>query len=240
LSLFVSPGQKLDRAAITLLQRRYTALLDQDLDNVAAGRYPRALLYQFPLVTYLRCVPEALMDLPRFLWRSFSGRFDDLPADVDRSHYPPYYLRTFHWQTDGWLSQRSARLYDASVEFLFGGTADPEARRAASSLSSSAWSGEKSRNERPPPGAVSRSGPKESSDDSADAGNPSAEQDEDRTGDSDDCSTDQRGKRSELPPVDRHAEPRSLGDTGILSRADGPVPCGDVAEIGTSRSSSVC
>lgn len=129
-SLIVSPGQKLDRTAMALLQRRYTALLDRDLDNVAAGAYPRALLYQFPLASYLRCVPEALMDLPRFLWRSFSGQYDDLPADVDRRRYPRYYLRTFHWQTDGWLSPRSARLYDASVEFLFGGTADVMRRMA--------------------------------------------------------------------------------------------------------------
>ena len=54
--------------------------------------------------------------------RAFSGAASpssttDLPAHVDRSRYPRYYLRTFHWQTDGWLSERSARLYDPSVEF---------------------------------------------------------------------------------------------------------------------------
>lgn len=116
------PG--LDGPVLGELQRRYTGLLERDLANVEAGVYPRELLYQLPLLDYLRHLPEALSDLPRFLWRSYTARHDDLPPAVDRERYPNYYLRTFHWQTDGWLSERSARLYDPSVEFLFAGTAD--------------------------------------------------------------------------------------------------------------------
>ena len=81
-------------------------------------------------LTYLSLVPEALADLPRFLWRSYRRGHDDLPSGIDRRRYPRYYLRNFHWQTDGWFSERSARLYDASVEFLFGGTADIMRRMA--------------------------------------------------------------------------------------------------------------
>jgi ubiquinone/menaquinone biosynthesis C-methylase UbiE len=130
-SLALSPNQqRVDAALLTALQRRYDALLERDLDNVAAGYYPRDLLYQFPLLGYLRRLPEAILDVPRFLWRSYRGRHDDLPPGIDRRRYPRYYLRTFHWQTDGWLSERSARLYDASVEFLFAGTADIMRRMA--------------------------------------------------------------------------------------------------------------
>jgi ubiquinone/menaquinone biosynthesis C-methylase UbiE len=130
-SLLLSPRQqRVDPALLAALQRRYDALLERDLANVAAGYYPRDLLYQFPLLDYLRRLPEALADVPRFLWRRYRGRHDDLPAGIDRSRYPRYYLRTFHWQTDGWLSERSARLYDASVEFLFAGTADIMRRMA--------------------------------------------------------------------------------------------------------------
>lgn len=130
-SFAVSPRHtRFDKTVFATLQRRYDTLLERDLDNVARGYYPRALLYQFPLLDYLRQVPEALADLPRFLWRSYRGGYDDLPAGIDRRRYPRYYLRTFHWQTDGWLSERSARLYDASVEFLFGGTADIMRRMA--------------------------------------------------------------------------------------------------------------
>jgi ubiquinone/menaquinone biosynthesis C-methylase UbiE len=129
--LLLSPNQPaLDAHVVGLLQRRYERLLERDLLHVERGDYPRELLYQLPLLRYLRELPTALGDLPRFLWRSYAERHDDLPADVDRSRYPRYYLRTFHWQTDGWLSDRSARLYDPTVEFLFAGTADVMRRMA--------------------------------------------------------------------------------------------------------------
>jgi ubiquinone/menaquinone biosynthesis C-methylase UbiE len=116
--------------AIREIERRYAALLERDLENVRRGCYPRDLLYQLPFFEYLGHVPEVLLDLPRILLRRYRGKFRDLPPWVDRKDYPKYYLRTFHWQTDGWLSERSARLYDATVEFLFGGTADVMRRMA--------------------------------------------------------------------------------------------------------------
>ena len=130
-NLVLSPNQeRFSVGVLKAVQARYEALLEQDLANVARGYYPRELLYQFPLFDYLRKMPEALLDVPRFLLRSYRGRHDELPPAVDRRRYPHYYLRTFHWQTDGWLSERSARLYDVGVEFLFGGTADVMRRMA--------------------------------------------------------------------------------------------------------------
>ncbi len=130
-SLVLAPNQpRIEAQMVGRLQQRYERLLECDLAQVARGTYPRDLLYQLPLLDYLRQLPEALADLPRFLWRSYTAAHDDLPRGVDRQRYPSYYLRTFHWQTDGWLSDRSARLYDPSVEFLFGGTADVMRRMA--------------------------------------------------------------------------------------------------------------
>lgn len=106
------------------LQRRFRALVDQDLANARAGHYPTRLLFRTGLRRYLRALPEGVLDLPRVIWRARRGRFDDLPDDASVAHLPRYYRRTFHWQTDGWLSDRSARLYDPGVELLFGGTAD--------------------------------------------------------------------------------------------------------------------
>ena len=50
------------------------------------------------------------------------GMYNDnyLLGDVGR--YPAYYLQNFHWQTDGWLSTRSARAYEYSTETLFSGS----------------------------------------------------------------------------------------------------------------------
>ena len=49
--------------------------------------------------------------------------FKDIPA-VDKERFPPYYRRTFHWQTDGYFSDLSAEVYELGVELLFRGTAD--------------------------------------------------------------------------------------------------------------------
>jgi ubiquinone/menaquinone biosynthesis C-methylase UbiE len=110
--------------AIALLQRRFEELLRRDWDHAAAGVYPQRLLFHFPVREYAAALPLAIADLPKVVRRVRAGNFDDLPADIDRSRYPDYYLRNFHWQTDGWLSDRSARLYDFGVDLLFGGATD--------------------------------------------------------------------------------------------------------------------
>ena len=40
-------------------------------------------------------------------------------VEVDPALYPAYYLQNFHYQTDGWMSAESARLYDFQVETVF-------------------------------------------------------------------------------------------------------------------------
>ena len=122
--------EEFSRAELGELQERWAALLERDLANVDAGVYPRALLFQMPLRTYARRLPALARDLPRVLRRLERGDWRDLPRDVDLSAYPPYYRRTFHWQSDGYLSRKSAELYDIGVEFLFGGTADVMRRQA--------------------------------------------------------------------------------------------------------------
>ena len=121
-----APGKE----ALALLQSRFEDLLDRDLENVEAGRYPRRLLYQYPYLEYLMAAPRLLLDIPRVAWRSSRGAYDELPAHIDCSRYPSYYLRTFHWQSDGWLSNHSAAIYDAGVELIFGGSADVMRRMA--------------------------------------------------------------------------------------------------------------
>lgn len=48
---------------------------------------------------------------------------------------PRYYRQNFHYQTDGYLSRRSARLYDHQVEVLFSGAAQAMRRQALPPLS---------------------------------------------------------------------------------------------------------
>jgi ubiquinone/menaquinone biosynthesis C-methylase UbiE len=141
----VDPG----REAIAMIRRRFAALLSRELENVREGMYPRELLFSIPVGSYAREAPRLFLELPRVAMRRAREGYRELPDRIDARAYPPYFRRTFHWQSDGYLSRRSARLYDVGVELLFGGTADvmrrqvippitrylrelaPDARRAA-------------------------------------------------------------------------------------------------------------
>jgi len=113
-----------DPEAISALQREYAKLLEADLANVERGAYPASLLFQMPVGNYATRLPWLLLDLPRTYRRFRERAYQDLPDDVDRKRFPAYFRRTFHWQTDGYLSRRSAELYDVGVELLFLGCAD--------------------------------------------------------------------------------------------------------------------
>jgi ubiquinone/menaquinone biosynthesis C-methylase UbiE len=112
------------------VRRRHVDLVRRDLANAEAGLYPRSLLFQIPLLAYARMLPQLARDMPSVLRRAHRGDWKDLPEEIDLKAYPPYYRRTFHWQSDGYLSRHSARLYDVGVEFLFGGMADVMRRQA--------------------------------------------------------------------------------------------------------------
>jgi len=123
-----------DASTVAAVQRRFRALLDRDLANVERGLYPASSLFQLPLREYASRLPRLAAEVPRMFRRARRAAFDDLPPGEDLSRYPAYFRRTFHWQTDGYLSQRSAELYDLSVEFLFLGAADVMRRQVMAPL----------------------------------------------------------------------------------------------------------
>ena len=88
------------------------------------GIYPQSVLFKTGIREALKALPRGVWEFPRVVSRARRKAFAELPADVDASRYPHYYRRTFHWQTDGWFSAHSARMYDPGVNLLFGGTAD--------------------------------------------------------------------------------------------------------------------
>jgi hypothetical protein len=53
-----------------------------------------------------------------------------VPYGGNADLYPDYYLNNFHFQTDGWLSSDSAKLYETSTETLFLGRQDSMQRLA--------------------------------------------------------------------------------------------------------------
>lgn len=118
------------KAAQVSLEKRIKALMKQDLANVREGIYGEDVLFDFPTGDFIRHLPKVPLELRRILKRRRNGDFDELPDSIDLSAFPPYYRRTFHWQSDGWLSHRSADIYEVGVEFLFLGFAQAMRRMA--------------------------------------------------------------------------------------------------------------
>ncbi|MEI9949285.1 MAG: class I SAM-dependent methyltransferase [Pseudomonadota bacterium] len=111
-------------AAIKALQTQLLALQDRDCENAELGLYPARLLFDMPVAEYIKQLPSLATEVLRSLRRSKQRLVRDLPEGVDLAAYPDYFRRNFHWQTDGYFSERSAAVYDIGVEFLFFGTAD--------------------------------------------------------------------------------------------------------------------
>jgi ubiquinone/menaquinone biosynthesis C-methylase UbiE len=105
-------------------RRRFDELVARDWACVEQGLYPRELLFQMPVGEYVARSPRLLLDGPLLLRRARARKHDDLPAGVDRAGYPAYFTRNFHWQTGGWFSDHSARLWDLQLEVFFGGAGD--------------------------------------------------------------------------------------------------------------------
>ena len=115
--------------------RDLRTLMARDLANIEAGLYrlPHDLV-EAPLQAIGR-TRRYLTDLRAVERRRHSRAHDEVYREAKQEggpedRYPRYYLQNFHFQTDGWLSRRSAELYDHQVEVLFGGGADAMRRQA--------------------------------------------------------------------------------------------------------------
>jgi ubiquinone/menaquinone biosynthesis C-methylase UbiE len=111
------------------LQEAHQRLLDLDWQEAEEGLYPTNLLFDAPWLDWATRYPLVWLDMPSTWSRRSDRNVRDLPRDVEPRNYPEYYLQNFHHQTDGYLSDHSASLYDLQVEILFNGTAEPMRRR---------------------------------------------------------------------------------------------------------------
>ncbi|WP_019504785.1 class I SAM-dependent methyltransferase [Pleurocapsa sp. PCC 7319] len=129
-----SKSQPLLPEVLTKLQTKLKKLEEQDWQDARRKIYPSSLLFDNPWSDFFRYYPEMWLDLLK-IWERIQQkdyqRFDDA---IDKSGYPDYYLQNFHYQTDGYLSDMSANLYDLQVEILFNGAADAMRRRILAPL----------------------------------------------------------------------------------------------------------
>lgn len=117
------------QATIDVVQARYEELLAVDWQDAELGYYPRILLFDNPWGDFARFYPQVWMDLFSISDRVSRKQHHEFANDIDTDGYPKYYLQNFHHQTNGYLSDQSANLYDLQVELLFGGSADAMRRR---------------------------------------------------------------------------------------------------------------
>ncbi|MEM7042879.1 MAG: methyltransferase domain-containing protein [Pseudomonadota bacterium] len=108
-------------------------LLRRDASNIREGRY---------------AMPEDVLPRPSEAFRRSTHFFADLgrinlrrmrtdgqevfrrKAAPSGDRRPRYYLQNFHYQTDGWMSEDSADIYDFQVDVLFNGATDAMRRQA--------------------------------------------------------------------------------------------------------------
>lgn len=101
-------------------------LIRRDTENILNGIYPVEVLLPENPIRHLLRLPEIFREgvaMTRRRAHRSAHEFSDEAQDLLDS-LPDYYQRNFHFQGDGYLSERSARLYDHQVEILFAGAGD--------------------------------------------------------------------------------------------------------------------
>ena len=119
------------------MRQGFLDLFARDRSNIEAG------LYRAPNDVRLRDLARTLASSRAFLKdvpevdrrRTERSGTEVRQTKKDRvGRFPVYYRQNFHYQSDGWLSDDSARVYDTQVETLFAGAADAMRRAALAEL----------------------------------------------------------------------------------------------------------
>src|SRR5438045_1372162 len=105
-------------------------LIEQDWRNIEAGLYAPPVDSDGGPLLGLRRAIDFFTDMREVEARRHGEPVEALLPEAPRDRYPGYYLRKFHFQTDGYLSAASAERYDYQVEVLFGGAGAPMRRQA--------------------------------------------------------------------------------------------------------------
>jgi len=105
-------------------------LLMSDALNVRDGLYPPMDDDPTALPQHLARVRQMFLDLPEAYARRAQKDATTARAEPTAAEVPDYYAQDFHFQTGGYLTEGSARLYDVQVETLFMGAAGAMRRSA--------------------------------------------------------------------------------------------------------------
>jgi ubiquinone/menaquinone biosynthesis C-methylase UbiE len=115
--------------SLAAMARAMAELFAQDWRNVEAGLYPAPLNILKEARRALASI-DYLRDIPKVVQRQQRHGHSEARERADAKNLPRYFQQNFHYQTDGYLSDDSAKIYDFQVEALFAGTAEAMRRRA--------------------------------------------------------------------------------------------------------------
>lgn len=124
----------ISQALLLKMKQRFDQLIEVDWQDADRGVYPASLLFDNPWDDFFRYYPLVWLDMPQIWDRANQKRYQEFSTDIETRGYPSYYLQNFHHQTNGYLSDLSANLYDLQVELLFNGSADAMRRRILAPL----------------------------------------------------------------------------------------------------------
>ena len=105
-------------------------LLLADARNVRDGIYASPRGEDGPALRQLMRTVAMFADLPEAMRRRRAGDGHEVARRPDSATLPDYFTQNFHYQTGGYLTDQSARLYDTQVETLFLGAANAMRRQA--------------------------------------------------------------------------------------------------------------
>ncbi len=114
---------------LTLLQD-VLKLQAKDARNVRDGLYPIPVEDSSSFAARIEAVRRMIDDLPQSTERRSEKRANDAADLPEAAGMPDYYTQNFHYQSGGWLTEESARIYDVQVETLFFGAAGAMRRQA--------------------------------------------------------------------------------------------------------------
>lgn len=123
---FPYPVNYRDPELLKVFKGEVDKLILEDIRRIKEGYYPASVLAPEHPKVLLKSLPKVFLDMFQIAQRRSGKKSKEFTKQAKQyfNNLPDYYLRNFHFQTDGYLSSRSAQVYDYEVELLFSGAGD--------------------------------------------------------------------------------------------------------------------
>ncbi len=123
---FYKPSDQPDKGDIRKILPEIYNLLKEDAENIEKGLYPLEVLKPEKYRDHLLRYPKIILDAFSVTKRRQAKKAHEFNAEAREffKDVPEYYQRNFHFQSGGYLTEKSAELYEHQVEILFAGAGD--------------------------------------------------------------------------------------------------------------------